>query len=287
MTYIRRLTLLLSLALITNSLWAANRYWVAAATGNWNDTNNWSTTTGGAGGASVPGSNDKACFDGNGLGKCVVDIDVNVKQLLITSGFTDSLDLDSSKFVIGTVGATLSGGTILGGVDSIICAGNFTISGATFISTQGVLALKKHYTISSGSFSHNYGSVVFQNHDINIIGTQTLFGVVFDASDTNRTYTIDSVVTIEGYLVTTGSNKLTIDGDSLEIRGDVSIENTYAGGGEGTSVWKIIGNQEQRITGTGTKLEGKLPTIVINKDSAILFLWLADSITRLQRSLGI
>lgn len=40
----------------------ADRYWVAAAS-NWNDTANWSTTSGGSGGASIPGSSDVAIFD--------------------------------------------------------------------------------------------------------------------------------------------------------------------------------------------------------------------------------
>ena len=42
----------------------ANRYWVGG-TGNWSDTARWATTTGGAGGASVPGAADNAFFDAN------------------------------------------------------------------------------------------------------------------------------------------------------------------------------------------------------------------------------
>jgi hypothetical protein len=38
------------------------RYWVGG-TGNWNDTNRWSTSSGGAGGASVPRSHDDVVFD--------------------------------------------------------------------------------------------------------------------------------------------------------------------------------------------------------------------------------
>ena len=41
----------------------ANRYLVA--TGNWNDTAVWSTTSGGAGGASVPGSSDVVYLNNN------------------------------------------------------------------------------------------------------------------------------------------------------------------------------------------------------------------------------
>jgi fibronectin-binding autotransporter adhesin len=40
----------------------STRYWVGG-TGNWNDTNSWSTTSGGAGGADLPRSHDDVVFD--------------------------------------------------------------------------------------------------------------------------------------------------------------------------------------------------------------------------------
>jgi fibronectin-binding autotransporter adhesin len=42
----------------------STRYWVGG-TGNWNDTNKWSTTSGGAGGADLPRSHDDVVFDSN------------------------------------------------------------------------------------------------------------------------------------------------------------------------------------------------------------------------------
>lgn len=42
----------------------ANRYWVGG-TGDWSDTSNWSTTSGGSGGASVPTQSDDVFFDAN------------------------------------------------------------------------------------------------------------------------------------------------------------------------------------------------------------------------------
>jgi hypothetical protein len=42
----------------------STRYWVGG-TGNWNDTNRWSTSSGGAGGASLPRSHDDVVFDAN------------------------------------------------------------------------------------------------------------------------------------------------------------------------------------------------------------------------------
>lgn len=42
----------------------ANRFWVGG-TGNWSDTARWASTSGGAGGVSVPGAADNAFFDAN------------------------------------------------------------------------------------------------------------------------------------------------------------------------------------------------------------------------------
>lgn len=51
----------------------ADRYWIGGS-GTWTDTAHWSTSSGGSGGASVPGSNDTAYFDGNsGTGVCTIN----------------------------------------------------------------------------------------------------------------------------------------------------------------------------------------------------------------------
>ena len=42
-------------------------YWVASSSDVWTDTSNWSDTSGGGGGVSVPGSYDTAIFDAGGL----------------------------------------------------------------------------------------------------------------------------------------------------------------------------------------------------------------------------
>lgn len=66
----------------------ADRYWIATASAYWNDTANWSTSSGGAGGASVPGASDAAIFDGNGLGSCTLDATVSVTTFTIEDAYT-------------------------------------------------------------------------------------------------------------------------------------------------------------------------------------------------------
>jgi len=63
----------------------ANRYWVGGA-GNWSSTTKWSTSSGGASGASVPISTDDAIFDANSGGKFTATVDTaqSVNSITIT-----------------------------------------------------------------------------------------------------------------------------------------------------------------------------------------------------------
>jgi len=117
----------------------AQRYWIAVATANWNNTANWSTASGGAGGASVPGSSDVVIFDGAGgrNGSCTIDMVPTVAGLSV-SGYTGSIDLNGNNVTISsTVNNTFSSGTITNSSATpatlaITTSGIATFSGTTF-----------------------------------------------------------------------------------------------------------------------------------------------------------
>ena len=71
----------------------ADRYWVGDATGIWDasETGNWSTTSGGLGGASVPTSADDVYFDANARTDVAVGSAVYCRNFTVTSGFPFSL----------------------------------------------------------------------------------------------------------------------------------------------------------------------------------------------------
>ncbi|MFZ6001109.1 MAG: hypothetical protein ACOYW3_11415 [Bacteroidota bacterium] len=134
---------LLLVASITS--YSADRYWVAVASGSWNLSTNWSATSGGPGGASVPGANDVAIFN-SGSAQCV---------------------LVSNRF---------SGGIIMSGYTGVINLGGFslTTTGTNVFSTGGV---------SSGTLSFNNStSVTFSGTQFsaNITGTSDV--VLFNGS---------------------------------------------------------------------------------------------------------
>ncbi len=63
---------ILIVLLIGTQTFAADRYWIGNNTNkNWNTTANWSASSGGAGGASVPVAADNVFFNGGGVGQCV------------------------------------------------------------------------------------------------------------------------------------------------------------------------------------------------------------------------
>gem|GEM_PF-2190335 len=142
---------------------AANRFWVASGTGNWDDTANWSSTSGGAGGASVPNGGDNAIFNGQGLGHCLLNSSVAVGSLKL-DGYTGTIDQMGYSFQ--TSGATiLNSGTI----SNSLSVGEFTVNtssiarfaGTTFDVpvevTCATLKLNGSTFHSKASFEHTGG----------------------------------------------------------------------------------------------------------------------------------
>jgi len=80
----------------------ADRYFVCAANGIWNTTANWSTESGGSGGASIPGSDDRAIFDDNS-GSCYIRSDVNVDIIDMKSNYGASIIYESGVLSVNTI----------------------------------------------------------------------------------------------------------------------------------------------------------------------------------------
>ena len=113
----------------------ANRYWTGAVnggTGTWDTSNtaNWSATSGGAGGASVPTSSDDVFFDANsGAGVCTLGANV-VFRIGNFTGYTGTVDFSTFKMSTAHNGTTIlntgSTATLLGSKRI-----EFTYSGST------------------------------------------------------------------------------------------------------------------------------------------------------------
>lgn len=84
---------------------APAKYWIGGATGdpsNWSNSGNWSATSGGAGGADVPGTGDSVVFDANSnSSRCSLTTDVSVFMI-------NSLSTHSNKIVVGQHSVTVA-----------------------------------------------------------------------------------------------------------------------------------------------------------------------------------
>ena len=108
----------------------ANRFWVTGGSGSWDSTTNWSTSTGGASGASVPGSSDAAIFDASsGAGTAVLDISPTI-QTLNCSGFTGTLAFGANTISLNSTGTIFTGSTTMTvtGAPQIICTNSSATS---------------------------------------------------------------------------------------------------------------------------------------------------------------
>lgn len=195
----------------------ADRYWVGADTGataNWNTVNSWSTSSGGASGASVPGSGDTAIFDGGGskVGGCVIDAAVDVAGISATAGYTGAgandghIDNDTNDQTITVSGdATFACKTLsLGTATTWTCGGNWH-HGSLGTLNRGSSTIK--LTGSGKTFATGVGVLRYQNLEISAGAsiTQTTAGTGFGSAVINGSLecTADAGA---GFLTTIGAS---------------------------------------------------------------------------------
>lgn len=126
----------------------ADRYWVGG-TGTWTDTAHWSSTTGGASGASVPTSTDNVFFDANsGTG-----------TVTCASGSCN----DFTAITVGTI--TFSGANSVYGSVNIGGSGTFTSWAVTYLATTtGKTINTGGKTVSSAIFNGVGGEWTLSNN---------------------------------------------------------------------------------------------------------------------------
>jgi hypothetical protein len=204
----------------------ANRFWVGG-TGTWDGSNttNWSTTTGGAGGAAVPGSADAAIFDGSsGGGTVTVAASIggtNTIQSLTAGAFTGTLDFSVNNPSItfnSTSTAVNLGGT--GARKFLLGSGTWTLSGA------GAAVFEFGTTTNLDPTSDTTAPIVFSANTTSerqFNGGGRTFGTLTIAANTSRggvrifsanTFSSITVAAGTGYLTFPASTTNTISGSA-------------------------------------------------------------------------
>lgn len=144
----------------------ANRYWVAGGDGNWNSTTNWSTASGGASGASVPGSSDAAILNASsGSGTVTLDISPTIQTLTCT-GFTGTLAFGTNTISLNSTGTIFTGATTMTvtGTPLIICT-NSSATSRTIVPTVVTEANSISFRVTAGTGSVNLNAGGYKDLD--------------------------------------------------------------------------------------------------------------------------
>ena len=203
----------------------ANRYWVNGGTGNWSSTTNWSATSGGASGASVPTTTDDVFFDGAGNSNCTVDINpsgvTRIGSLLITSAYTSNIN------ILNTRGIRVISNVELGANCTITSVG----SGVLHIGFQGTTITCKTNGL--------------------IIDCNVRFGA--EATNDNTTITLlDDFISNNNlsFQSNSTSSQTIINGFSIKCRGNL-FNNDVNRITSGTSILLFESTQTQTLSGSG------------------------------------
>lgn len=245
----------------------ANRFFINVGT-SWNSTANWSTSSGGGGGASIPTILDAVFFDANS-GSCNIDVNANCLSLDST-GYANTITQDSTKTLTVASGTFLwAAGTFAGGDADIYFGGDFSQTGGTFTATSATCYVTGNAAISGGSFAHNNGLFLFDNTADKTFnpGGKTFWSVQVNCPGFVRALTgnltgggnvtvTDGILRLSGYNLVfaagtfTLTNTLYLDGTEtisysslVNATGTVVYENTGA-----TAVLNNFGTQFYHLT---------------------------------------
>lgn len=215
----------------------ANRFWVGGS-GTWDTTStaNWSATTGGASGASVPGIADVAVFDANS-GTGTVTLGATVSVFRVTwSGYTGSFN--PSTFEVNCVGdgvnALWNGGTTA--TFLAIPTVNFTYSGAnsrtaTIGFTTGFPRnINANITAGSGTFTLSGATNI---NNFNCTGFSGSLAATTGSLNLTGNVTLSSTMTIAASTVLilfSGSANRTITTNGVTIDRPIAIPSSTSGG---------------------------------------------------------
>ena len=244
----------------------ADRYWVGGA-GTWNtvSTTNWSASSGGASGASVPTAADSVIFDQAGT------YTVTMTGALLCLDFTVSLG--TVTFATGTAptlavtgSMTLLIGTVWSSTGAITC--NATTTGKT-VTTNGA-TISAPITLNGVGGGWTLGSALTMNTANNTLGLFTVTNGTFSTSNFNVTLSTFSSSNANTRSVTLGTSTITVGRwtftttTGLTFSGASSTINmvqtgsgdTFAGGGltYGTVALTPVnaGNATLNVTGANT-----------------------------------
>lgn len=224
----------------------ADRYW-RGGTGTWSstDTANWSTTSGGAGGASVPTAADDVFFDANSnVGTSAFTVTMaNVARVcrnITISGLDGAMTLAGSS-----IGLTVSGSLFFP-------ATNFsrTYSGTTFFNS----------TTTGNTITTN--GISLANITISGVGGEWTLGSAITASAGSTTFLSNGTLNLGGFTLSTpifSSNASTVRTINFGT-GNIALTSLISG----TTVLNMSSTTNLTISGTGGFTRNQVVTATVS-----------------------
>lgn len=232
----------------------ADRYWVGG-TANWDGTagTKWATTSGGAGGASVPTSADDVFFTNLSTGTVTIVAGNTGAKSINCTGFTGTITGTVAISVAGSV--TLSSGMTythtgiitITGTGTLITAGK-TLAGVV-VNAAGIavtlgdaLTTSGNLTLTSGTFDAATYSVTIFAFSSNNTNTRTL-SMGSGLWTLTGTGTILNIATSTGMTLNKGTADILLSNTTATARtlsaGDLSFNKLTIGGATGTSTTNL------------------------------------------------
>ncbi|KKK67087.1 hypothetical protein LCGC14_2957570, partial [marine sediment metagenome] len=126
----------------------ASRYWLGTTSTDHAVAANWAASSGGAPGASVPGTGDDATLDGNGNNACTLTANLALANLITLAGYTAKLDLATFNLTMD------DGGNI-----TLDQGGEFDCGAGTLSMTNGTFDFEHVGTLTRGSAAWVFNQV--------------------------------------------------------------------------------------------------------------------------------
>ena len=229
----------------------ANRYFLNIGV-NWGDTANWSDTSGGTGGFSVPTNLDDVFFDANS-GNCTVNASARTAKTLNFTGYTNTITMSNTVTVSGNV--TLGAGMGIAGASALIVdetstltsngktwsapftfsgtsktftlGDNWAISGQVNLSGTTATTINSNTLTSSGNLRTTTSAATSGTTNLSLTGgtwSNISFGSLRLNTTINGNITVSGTVYFGFATLIYSSGTVTVLGSTLNLTGTVTID---------------------------------------------------------------
>ena len=221
--------LLMLVALVSSSTYAADRYWVGASGAAWNTTDSWSTSSGGSNGASVPGTSDTAIFDSGDTDNCTLTAAVSVTAINMKSGYTGTVDAAGNNITTSST-VDVTGGTLEIDSSSILAVtGVLTVDGGTLTATDGTIDADNYVTLSDdGTLTAPSGNFTIGGTWSSYIGTPTFNHsagtLTFDGTGQQNITGTDAGQNFNNVTISNTNSRISLHKTSITLDGTLTID---------------------------------------------------------------